>query len=41
MISILKSTPRLIKKHGIKWRSKTLIDVDYAEDFSILDERSF
>jgi len=43
MNSILNSTARLIIEHGIKWRSKILIDLDYshrdyAEDFSIPNE---
>ena len=25
-------------KHGIKWGSKTLLDLDYADDLSILDD---
>ena len=24
--------------HGIKWGGKTLLDLDYADDLSILDE---
>ena len=25
-------------EHGIKWEGKTLLDLDYADDLSILDE---
>ena len=25
--------------HGFKWRGKTPLDLDYADDLSILDER--
>ena len=24
--------------HGIKWGAETLLDIDYADDLSILDE---
>ena len=27
-----------MRDHGIKWRGKTLLDLDYANDLSILNE---
>ena len=35
---VLKSTGKAIGDHGIKWGGKTLLDLDYAGDLSILDE---
>ena len=35
---VLKSTGKAIGDHGIKWGGKTLVDLDYADDLSILDE---
>ena len=35
---VLRSTGKAIGGHGIKWRGKTLLDLDYADDLSILDE---
>ena len=34
----LRSTGKAIGDHGIKWRGKTLLDLDYADDLSILGE---
>ena len=36
---VLRSTGKAMEDHGIKWRGKTLLDLDYADDLSILDER--
>ena len=35
---VLKSRGEAIGDHGIKWEGKTLLDLDYADDLSILDE---
>ena len=35
---VLRSTGKTIGDHGIKWGGKTLLDLDYADDLSILDE---
>ena len=35
---VLRSTENAIEDHGIKWRGKTLLNLDYADDLSILDE---
>ena len=35
---VLRSTGKTIGDHGIKWGGKTLQDLDYADDLSILDE---
>ena len=35
---VLRSTGKPIGDHGIKWGRKTLLDLDYADDLSILDE---
>ena len=35
---ILRSTAGVMGDHGIKWENKTLLDFDYADDLSILDE---
>ena len=35
---ILRSTGKAIGDHGIKWGGRTLLDLDYADDLSILDE---
>ena len=35
---VLSSTGMTMGDHGIKWRGKTLLDLDYAYDLSILDE---
>ena len=35
---VLRSTGKAIGDHGIKWEGKTLLDLDYADDLSILDE---
>ena len=35
---VLRSTEKAIGDHGIKWGGKTLLDLDYADDLSILDE---
>ena len=35
---VWRSTAKAMGEHGIKWGSKTLLDVDYADDLSILDE---
>jgi hypothetical protein len=38
MDSVLRSTGKAMGDHGIKWRGKALLDLDYADDLSILDE---
>ena len=38
MYFVLRSTGKAIRDHGIKWGGKTLLDLDYADDLSILDE---
>ena len=38
MDSVLKSTGKAMGEHGIKWRTKTFQDLDYADDLRILDE---
>ena len=35
---ILKSTGKAKGEHGIKWGGKTRLDLDYADDLSILDK---
>ena len=35
---VLRSTGKAIEDYGIKWGGKTLLDLDYADDLSILDE---
>ena len=35
---VLRSTGKAIGDPGIKWGGKTLLDLDYADDLSILDE---
>ena len=35
---VLRSTEKAIGDHGIKWEGKTFLDLDYADDLSILDE---
>ena len=35
---VSRSTGKAIGDHGIKWGGKTLLDLDYADDLSILDE---
>ena len=35
---VLRRTGKTIGDHGIKWGEKTLLDLDYADDLSILDE---
>ena len=35
---ILRSTGKAIGDHGIKWGGKAILDLDYADDLSILDE---
>ena len=35
---VLRSTGKAIGDRGIKWGGKTFLDVDYADDLSILDE---
>ncbi|XP_065576493.1 serine/arginine repetitive matrix protein 1-like isoform X2 [Artemia franciscana] len=37
---VLRSTGKAMRDHGIKWRGKTLLDLDYADDLSILDENA-
>ena len=34
----LGSTGKAIGDHGIQWGRKTLLDIDYTDDLSILDE---
>ena len=35
---VLKSTRKAMWDHGIKWGGHTLLNLDYADDLSILDE---
>ena len=35
---VLRSSGKSIGDHGIKWGGKTLLDLNYADDLSILDE---
>ena len=35
---VLRITGKTMGDHGIKWGRKTLLDLDYADDLSILDE---
>ena len=35
---VLRSTGKAMEDHKIKWRWKTLLDIDYADNLSILDE---
>ena len=35
---VLRSTGKAIGDHGITWGGKTLLDKDYADDLSILNE---
>ena len=35
---VLRSTGKAIGEHGIKWEGKIFLDLDYADDLSILDE---
>ena len=35
---VLRSTGKAIRDHGIKWEGKMLLDLDYADDLSILNE---
>ena len=35
---VLRSTGKAIGDYGIKWGGRTLLDLDYADDLSILDE---
>ena len=35
---VLRSTRKAIGDHGIKWGGKALLDLDYADDLSTLDE---
>ena len=35
---VLKSTGKAMGNQGIKWGEKTLLNLDYADDLSILDE---
>ena len=34
----LRSTARAMGKHRIQWRSRTLLNLDFADDLKILDE---
>ena len=36
---VLWSTGKAIWAHGIKWGGKTLLELDYADDLSIPDEK--
>ena len=38
MNSVLRNTANETGEHRIKWGSKTLLDLDYADDLCILDE---
>ena len=35
---VLRSTGKAVRDHGIKCGGKTLLDLDFADDLSILDE---
>ena len=35
---VLRSTGKTMGDHGIKWGGKTLLDLDYIDDLSILDK---
>ena len=35
---VLRSTKKAMEDHGIKWGGKSLLDLDFADDLSILDE---
>ena len=35
---VLRSTGKATGHHGIKWAGKTLLDLNYTDDLSILDE---
>jgi len=35
---VLRKTGKTTGDHGIKWGGKTLLDLDYGDDLSILDE---
>ena len=37
---VRRSKARVMGEHGIKWESETLLDLDCADDLSILDENS-
>jgi hypothetical protein len=36
-VFVLKSTGMAMGEHGIKWGRKTFMDLDYADDLSILE----
>ena len=38
MVFVLKSTGKAMGHHGHNWGGKTLLDLNYADDLSILDE---
>jgi hypothetical protein len=38
MDSVLRSTGKAMGDHGIKWRGKIQLDLDYADDLSILEK---
>ena len=38
LMDVLRSTGKANGDHGIKWEGKTLLNLDYADDLSILDE---
>ena len=38
MVFVLRSTGKAIGDRGIKWGGRTLLDLDYADDLSILDQ---
>ena len=35
---VLKSTANAMREHGIKWRSRTILDFKYADKFTVLYE---
>ena len=35
---VLRSTEKAMGDHGVKWGGKTFLNLDYSDDFSILDE---
>ena len=35
---VLRNIAKAMGEHGIKWKSKTHLDNDYADDLSILDQ---
>ena len=40
MYSVVRNTEKAMGEHGIKWRSKTLLELDQADDLSILNDKN-